>query len=110
MSGIRSFSMMLAGTVQKGWKLISLILEFTIGDGRVTLPTTAVCRETTCPFSTASTLAAGMLTMTKRLGSGFAVSILRRVRLVASCVRRTCAGMLRAAKVDSPTMPSDWMP
>jgi hypothetical protein len=33
---------MLAGTVQKGWKLISLILELTIGDGRDTLPTTAV--------------------------------------------------------------------
>ena len=39
--------MMLAGTVQKGWKLISEMREFTIGDGRVTLPTTAVCRETT---------------------------------------------------------------
>ena len=31
--------MMLAGTVQYGWKLISLILEFTIGDGRVTIET-----------------------------------------------------------------------
>ena len=66
----------MAGTVQYGWKLISVILELTIGDGRSTLPTTAVWRGTTTPFSTASTLAAGMLTITKRGGSGLAVSSL----------------------------------
>ncbi len=37
MIGIRSFLMMLDGTVQYGWKLISVILELTIGDGRVDL-------------------------------------------------------------------------
>ena len=61
--------MMLAGTVQKGLKLISVTLLLTIGDGRSTLPTIAVWREATTPFSTASTWAAGMFTMMKRSGS-----------------------------------------
>src|SRR3990172_12223619 len=108
--GMRSLLMMLAGTVQNGWKLISWILELTIGDGRSTLPTTAVWRDTTTPFSTASTDAAGMLTMTKRADGSFEVNIFSRVRLVTSWVRRTVAGMLSAMYVDSPTIPSAWMP
>src|SRR3990172_3958251 len=90
--GMRSLLMMLAGTVQKGWKLISWMRELTIGDGRSTLPTTAVWRDTTTPFSTASTEAAGMVTMAKRSGGSLDVSIVSRVRLVASCDRRTVAG------------------
>ncbi len=83
--------MMLAGTVQKGLKLISVTLLLTIGDGRSTLPTIAVWRDATTPFSTASTCAAGMFTMMKRSGS-FCVLILSRVRLVESWLSRTAAG------------------
>src|SRR5690606_41415281 len=101
--------MMLAGTVQNGWKLISWILELTIGDGLSTLPTTAVWRDTTCPFSTASTDAAGRLTMTKRLGSD-AVSDFSRLQLVESCGSRTLAGMFIAAQGGLPTTPSAAMP
>ena len=48
-----------AGTVQNGLKLISWILLASSGVCRSTLPTTAVWRETTTPFSTASICAPG---------------------------------------------------
>ena len=44
--------------------MTSLIFELRIGVWRSILPTIAVCRSTTLPFSTASIWAAGMLTIT----------------------------------------------
>ena len=54
------------GTVQNGLKLTSMILLLISGEGRSGLPTTAVWRDTTTPFSIASICAAGMLQTTKR--------------------------------------------
>ena len=53
-----------AGTVQNGLKFTSVILAFMTGDWRSILPTPAAWRVATCPFSTVSTTAAGMFTMT----------------------------------------------
>ena len=53
-----------AGTVQYGLKLMSRTRACMTGDCRSILPTPAACSVWICPFSTVSTMAAGMFAVT----------------------------------------------
>jgi hypothetical protein len=53
-----------AGTVQNGLKLMSVARVCMTGDWRSILPTPAAWKELMRPFSTVSTIAAGMLAVT----------------------------------------------
>src|SRR5215212_9329716 len=104
-----SFSTMLAGAFQYGLKLMSLILADTTGEGRSGLPAMMLCLEYTAPSDTASSCAAGMLTVRYRWDRSREYSS-SRGRLARSVASLTSTGTLNSWMVDLPALPVGWRP